>query len=413
MTKTTVKALDIRLHEVRIGILTHYSTGATAFIYSPEYAANDYRDTATVTQFMVTDYLQTPQIRRERITPLLANLLPEGAMREYQTRILKTHSNNDFALLASLGADLAGGITAVPIDGDVPSWAITEPHDLAEITIEQVQGATKFSLAGVQLKFSSHLTDGRYNITGGTGGQWIIKTPSTIHKNVPENEFSTMTLAKLVGIEVPDIKLIPLSDLDNLPDISLPDEQLVYAIKRFDRTKSSGKIHTEDFAQITGLYPGQKYDKLNYEMIGRILKDQSQYGLADIQQMARRLLVNILLANGDAHAKNWSLIYPDRKTPKLSPAYDIVSTMPYIRADTKSALNLGKNKEWYQTNFSHFELWSKRIGIRWSAIKPHLEDVREIARNEWPTQLEAMPMATKHKEILRDHWAQLTPEFRI
>jgi serine/threonine-protein kinase HipA len=53
------------------------------------------------------------------------------------------------------------------------------------------------------------------------------------------------------------------------------------------------------------------------------------------------LLVNILLANGDAHLKNWILIYPGRVTSELAPAYDIVTTMVYIGDGRKFALNLG------------------------------------------------------------------------
>ena len=33
------------------------------------------------------------------------------------------------------------------------------------------------------------------------------------------------------------------------------------------------------------------------------------------------------------HTKNWSLIYNDRQTPALSPAYDFVSTIAYLKDD--------------------------------------------------------------------------------
>jgi Uncharacterized protein related to capsule biosynthesis enzymes len=46
-------------------------------------------------------------------------------------------------------------------------------------------------------------------------------------------------------------------------------------------------------------------------------------------------LVNILLANGDAHLKNWSLLYPDKMAPRLSPAYDIVTTSVYFESETQ------------------------------------------------------------------------------
>jgi len=72
------------------------------------------------------------------------------------------------------------------------------------------------------MKFSMKEKDGRYNLTkNGELGDWIIKTPSTKHKNVPLNEYTTMTLAALAGVNIPDIKLIELNKLDNLPSIYL------------------------------------------------------------------------------------------------------------------------------------------------------------------------------------------------
>lgn len=66
---------------------------------------------------------------------------------------------------------------------------------------------------------------------------------------MPENEFSAMKLAQVIGVNIPEIKLVELRNLVNLPDIPLPDEPYAYAIRRFDRT-DEGRVHTEDFAQI-------------------------------------------------------------------------------------------------------------------------------------------------------------------
>lgn len=193
----------------------------------------------------------------------------------------------------------------------------------------------------------------------------------------------------------------------------MPLETFAYAINRFDRIDDGSLIHTEDFAQVLGLHPAEKYDKANYEMIGRSLLLHSKSGIKDLQQMARRLLVNILLANADAHAKNWTLIYRDQIYPELSPAYDIVSTLPYIPQDTQSALNMGKTKDWYQTNMGTFEYWALRIGAPWSAIKPHLNAVMETARSEWPSALDDLPVVDEHSKIIKDHWRKLHSDFRI
>lgn len=82
----------------------------------------------------------------------------------------------------------------------------------------------------------------------------IIKTPSTKHKDVPVNEFSAMTLASLIGVDIPEIKLVDMGQLDNLPQINLPDEAFAFAIKRFDRHESN-RVHMEDFAQVLVKYP--------------------------------------------------------------------------------------------------------------------------------------------------------------
>ena len=56
--------------------------------------------------------------------------------------------------------------------------------------------------------------------------------------------------------------------------------------------------------------------------------------------MARRLVFNVLMGNGDAHIKNWSLIYDNPLRPRLAPAYDLVSTVAYTTHDTSIALNM-------------------------------------------------------------------------
>ena len=46
------------------------------------------------------------------------------------------------------------------------------------------------------------------------------------------------------------------------------------------------------------------------------------------------------MSNGDAHVKNWSLIYDKPLHPRLAPAYDLVSTVAYSSHDTSMALNM-------------------------------------------------------------------------
>lgn len=181
------------------------------------------------------------------------------------------------------------------------------------------------------------------------------------------------------------------------------------------------KVHVDNEFQLISYLgkdlPGalvfEKYNSANYEQISRIIYNYSGDGLADVQQFARRLLVNILLANGDAHLKNWSLIYTDKITPRFSPAYDLVTTSVYIPNESGFALNLGKNKHWQEASFKHFEAWANQSGVAWQSIKPHLKDVLEKAKDLWPKALKTLPMNQQHKLQLQEHWAKLHQDFRL
>lgn len=120
-----------------------------------------------------------------------------------------------------------------------------------------------------------------------------------------------------------------------------------------------------------------------------------------------------MLANGDAHLKNWSLLYQDQITPRLSPAYDIVTTSVYIEDEQGFALNFDKTKNWFSVNEENFVRWAKKSDIPWRAIKPHINDTMEKVRTLWPAALKGLPMNEAHKNKLKEHWLKLHSDFRI
>ena len=411
-----VSVLELILHGMKVGYLTGYKDGRNVLTFTPEFTGSSSRPTFTLTTHPdfpnVKNLLAKPWLKRQRLHPVLSNLLPEGVLRELLAQSLKIHIDNEFELLARLGEDLPGAlIVTVAEPDDVPDYALATRAKAIKANIRS--GAKHFSLAGVQMKFSMREQDGRYRVAeSGDLGDWIIKTPSTRHKLVPLNEFTAMRLAQTAGVDIPDIRLVEMNALDKLPVINLPEEKFAFAIRRFDRAGEK-RIHAEDFAQVLAKYPQQKYDGPNYEQIGKIIYQYTGNSLRNAQQFARRLLVNILLANGDAHLKNWSLIYPDTVTPELSPAYDIVITRVYMGDEREYALNLGKNKDWYKVTFSHFKIWADKADIPWKAIKPQLDDTLDKARSLWPKSLDNLPADNTHKKQLRKHWRRLSADFRI
>lgn len=417
-TAQEASVLKLTLHGTAVGHLVGFRNGRNSLIFEQEFRENIQRPTFSLITHpsfpRAQALLSEVWVKRQRLHPVLSNLLPEGALLALIAHGLKVHPENEFPIFAHLGADLPGALIAEPVDPDnVPDGLLKEMHHARPVRIVANDEVRKFSLAGVQMKFSMKSRDGRYTLrTDGEPGDWIIKTPSTTHRDVPLNEYTGMSLAALAGVQVPEIRLVDMEKLDGLPDIKLPDERQAFAVRRFDRDAGQ-RVHMEDFAQILVRYPHDKYGAANYEQIGRIVYEYSGDGLGDIQEFARRLLVNVLLANGDAHLKNWSLFYPDKVTPMLSPAYDILTTSVYVENESGSALNLGGEKPWRTVRYEHFKRWSEKVGVPWRAIEPRLKEVMERVRDTWGSALKELPMNAEHKKALRRHWASLSEDFWI
>ena len=413
-----VSVLKLTLHDRVVGYLAGFQNGRNVLSFADEFKHDPSRPTfslITHPSFPNSKKLMSkPWVKNMRLHPVLSNLLPEGVLRELISQGLKMHIDNEFHIFSYLGQDLPGALVATPMEPqDVPENILSIHGKAKAIKFKGNDQENRFSLAGVQMKFSMKEKGGRYNLTkNGELGDWTIKTPSTRHKHVPLNKYTAMHLADLAGIDIPDIKLIELNKLDNLPKINLPDEKLALAIKRFDRMGNT-RIHMEHFAQVLVKYPHEKYNSAYYEHFGKVIYDFSGDGLADAQQFARRLLVNILLANSDAHLKNWSLLYQDQVTPRLSPAYDIVTTSVNFNDEKEYSLNLAKTKKWFLVTEEHFQYWADKSGIPWRAIKPHIHDTMDKARAWWLEALKDLPIDEEHKDKLKAHWHKLQADFKI
>lgn len=216
-----------------------------------------------------------------------------------------------------------------------------------------------FSLAGVQLKFSTIAGEhGGLTIpTHGVGGDWIIKLPAQNYTNVPENEYAMMQLAQTIGTPIPEIRLVSLTAISNLPEMGILSGKQALAVKRFDRMSDSKRVHIKDFAQVYNIYPSKKYKGVSHaNMASMLLLLTGETGLIDY---IRRLAFSVLIGNGDMHLKNWSLIYYDGRTPALSPSYDFLSSIPYLPGDDM-ALTLGDTRDMQQIGLHQFEKLAKK-----------------------------------------------------
>jgi serine/threonine-protein kinase HipA len=399
-----VDRLQIRLHGHLAGEISGLGGDRTVFAFDDAYAEDPGRPTLSLSfQSAAGGLLRDQKPTQTRLLPFFANLLPEGPLRAYLAERAGVNSVREFPLLAALGEDLPGAVTAHALDGDIARRPAAADAPLAQ----RRRRALRFSLAGVQLKFSA-VAQARGGLTipaNGAGGDWIVKLPSTRYDRVSENEYSMMTLARAIGIEVPEIRLLKLEEIEDLPEGVGRLEGDAYAIRRFDRPAPGERLHMEDFAQVFGLYPEEKYSRATYRNIAEVVwRETGELGLVEF---VRRLVFNALIGNADMHVKNWSLLYRDGVTPSLAPAYDFVATTAYM-PDDGAALKVLRSKAW--TDFSRDELaaLAGKAGLPERLVLRTAADTAAAFREVWDREKRHLPLPAHVSEAIA-HQLEIVP----
>ena len=397
-----LSVLDVLLYGDQIGTLTLLPGDKTLFAFTESYIGDSNRPTLSLsfkeatTGELITDVPTTTT----KVPHFFSNLLPEGTMRDYLAERAGVKSAREFFLLWVLGQDLPGALQIVPTDRrSLPNISGNENEAEKQ---EREQELLRFSIAGVQLKFSAvnNATGGLTIPVQGVGGLWIVKLPSTKFEGVPENEYSMMLLAREIGIEVPDIKLIETKMISGLPSGMAEVKGPAFAIKRFDRDNENNGIHIEDFAQVFGVFPEAKYQKASYRNIAEVIS--AEVGEAGVVEFLRRIIFNALIGNADTHLKNWSLIYPDRRIPALAPAYDFVSTIPYP-VDGRMALNFGKSKKMTDITEDTVVYFANKAKLPAKLMLDTAHETIERFRTVWPKFKADLPMHNEVKEAIEKH----------
>lgn len=398
---SNVSVLDVNLHGEPIGTLTNLGGDRTIFAFTDEYIENPDRPTlglAFKDEYgeLYTDF----RPYQKRVMPFFSNLLPEGHLRKYLAEQAGVNPEREFYLLWALGHDLPGAITITPSDGE--AWPPDTADGGDDHGDDRRENALRFSLAGVQLKFSAVMeASGGLTIpASGVGGSWIVKLPSREFAGVPENEFSMMKLASLIGMNVPAIDLVSINVIKNLPEGIDKIGNHAFVIERFDRLSDGSRVHVEDFAQVYGLYPEDKYGNGTFRNIAQVIAAEGND--ADIMEYIRRLTFNMLIGNADMHMKNWSLIYPDRRYVSLSPAYDFVATVPYIPGDATN-MKISRAKVFSAFSLDELTHLAVKAAIPKKMAIDAAKETVQLFREHWDAEAPNLPMSDDVRSAVEAH----------
>lgn len=362
--------------------------------------AERWLQTAGAFALSVTMPLRADPYPSDVISPWLANLLPEEEQLQVLTRSLGLDQADVLAVLAEIGGDTAGALSfgaateralwvykplTTFYDTPDPRLAL-ERHfeDLGRRPFLVGEEGVRQSLAGGQKKSALAVLapDGapvlRLPQEGDVLAVPLNGAPSTLivkpdNPNLPgitENEVWCLRMARAIGIEAAQATILQSS------------KRTAIGVLRYDRRVGrSGqllRLHQEDFAQANGLPPGRKYERgtLPGLDLKTLLETGRHVSATDALALLDQVIFNILVANTDAHAKNYSLILPVGAAPRLAPLYDVstVLSWPHVVKTYAQSID-GKKRNPDMVAGRHWEAIAREIGYRPADVKNRVQQI--------------------------------------
>jgi serine/threonine-protein kinase HipA len=190
--------------ELRVGTLVRDASGAMTFNVDETYIAlGPRRPIVSLAWKGETDDMSMKRLRNRNdkssrgpnLPPYFENLLPEGALLDLVAKEFGTGDFNSFDVLRKLGLDLPGAVVARAEAGDELPVTSVPPTPVAHSP-----KPIRFSLAGVQLKFSMKADKGRLTLPGvGESGDLILKLPTPAFKAPRQSRYASQHHSQILG----------------------------------------------------------------------------------------------------------------------------------------------------------------------------------------------------------------------
>lgn len=333
MQATPLEKLRVYLRGEYVGALTSDS-GTLSFAYDGAYC-----EKKDAPKLSVSLPIQKETFSHHAAAPFFSGLLPDGDVRKHLAKHLKLSPENIFGLLEAVGGDCAGAVSLYK-EHDLlnnatdPTYKVLSDTEAAEILSSLNhrpflvgEEGIRMSGAGAQDKLMVSFVGKKIALpTGQTPSTHIIKPPIKGAENSVQNEFFCMRLAQKIGLPAPDTKILYV------------DQNPYYCVTRYDReTNETGEVarlHQEDFCQALHIPPELKYENDSgpsleacFNLLDQRIRSGSMPG-KDKLTFLYGVIFNVLIGNGDAHAKNFSILYRNG-AETLAPFYDLLCTEIY------------------------------------------------------------------------------------
>jgi len=306
----------------------------------------EYVEGASAEDLVSLTMVPLPQQRRfdsRDFPPAFDMILPEGDRRSRIEAARKIVRTDAFSLLSYVGANPVNRVSflqpgAAP-DQEVPK--LPTPTEIANSSAGQAlfqrlmaDMDLRQGIAGVQPKVLGAVEGSQKmspDLRQQRGSTHILKASPRTFPFLAANEFICLKILEIAGLRTPNVTL------------SADGELLL--VERFDILGEGKHLGFEEAAVLMGESSATKYQRDYGSMIESLaLFVAPQTEEAMRRDVSKALVLNWLLGNGDAHLKNFGVLYHDDLDVSLAPFYDVVSTLPYIPEDVPA---LALSFDWY------------------------------------------------------------------
>ena len=393
-----IVSIDIFRGELFAGTLERTDQGSV-FKYSEDYLAFKELSPSGIA-FRMPISKKVYSRTGDNLLPFFAGLLPEGLRLTALVSSLKTSADDMFSLLAASGTESVGDVYAVPeVEGVNSTGLAQEEFDKVSFIelFEKSIGAPDYSarlkdpsISGVHPKISSSMLSFPVGVTN-RNRRYILKLGPKKYPRLVENELFFMRMAKACGLEAAEVQIVKDKN-----------QESALLVERFDRKYNKEKkrierLHVEDACQFLDRYPQDKY-RISISEITEGIQSFCTSPIIELAKFVRLISFSYLIGNGDMHAKNISLLSSSKPNSRvgLSPAYDLLSTLPY--GDQKMALKIdGRDDKIAGRVLAAF---AKRFDLPEKALKGILSDLCEAAE-PWIERVPEIELQEKKAEFLQ------------
>lgn len=274
--------------------------------------------------------------RNKYLHPVFDMNMPEG----YLFEILKNHlskqygATNDFLIFSYLCGGIQGRITYESDIGQqkFPEYNLNEIlHNDSEDTFIKLTQAYlgKNAISGVQPKTLALINDKE----SFHSKEYIIKAWGSEYPELALNEYMCLGAVSNAGVKIPNLKL--------------SKNNRFLLVERFNIDKNNGKYFGfEEVLTLLGKDRKEKYSG-SYEQIAKVIYNVVDNKNQSMQSLYKTIVMSYLLKNGDAHLKNFGVLYDgDMSNIRYAPTYDVVNTCAYLYKDRPALTMFGK-KIWF------------------------------------------------------------------